>query len=291
MAGGPPPPDPSEKQKNEGDRRVAIILRGKKVLEYSIPGFIPEWMLPEITPPSVFDDPMGTFEPTFGSVQRPRTLGKKRTEETRGGAAQQEHASAVRQNDTDGERGRRVYDWSSGKDRRISRSAPSSTPPGSSSGEHSKRTYGGVDYSNNDLTRQRSEGSETSQRGGGLGIGGTTVLILYVMQWQLRSVDMIIELHGVGSIKLRLVINNQVHHCVLCNRTARATGRSGEIGIFRWGHRYHVCEGQPVKKGLVMLCAKRDLCSAPDGLLAFAARGPLARVEKYYFVGMCTMYI
>mmetsp|Transcript_40683 Transcript_40683/g.66151 ORF Transcript_40683/g.66151 Transcript_40683/m.66151 type:complete len:148 (+) Transcript_40683:1-444(+) len=106
---------------------------------------------------------------------------KRRGGRPRGGAAQQEHASAVRQNDTDGERGRRVYDWSSGKDRRISRSAPSSTPPGSSSGEHSKRTYGGVDYSNNDLTRQRSEGSETSQRGGGLGIGGTTVLILYII--------------------------------------------------------------------------------------------------------------
>jgi len=169
-----------------------VILRGKKVLEYSIPSFIPEWMLPEIAPPSVFDDPIGTFEPTFGSGAISRSLGNERTEKTKDVKAnasasseseQQEQDTVLRQNAREKtgatrnpdemlsgeERGRRVYDWSSGADRRIP-SSPTERRPGRSS----------RDYGKNEVSRQRRD-TEDSRRDGSLGFGGTAVLILYII--------------------------------------------------------------------------------------------------------------
>eukprot|EP00471_Norrisiella_sphaerica_P010228 CAMPEP_0184502442 /NCGR_PEP_ID=MMETSP0113_2-20130426/50369_1 /TAXON_ID=91329 /ORGANISM="Norrisiella sphaerica, Strain BC52" /LENGTH=220 /DNA_ID=CAMNT_0026891627 /DNA_START=63 /DNA_END=725 /DNA_ORIENTATION=+ len=58
------------KEDESRPRRAAIIIRGKRVFEYDVPTYLPKWLQPEFEAVDVFDDPMGDFEPTFGTPMK-----------------------------------------------------------------------------------------------------------------------------------------------------------------------------------------------------------------------------
>mmetsp|Transcript_14406 Transcript_14406/g.29047 ORF Transcript_14406/g.29047 Transcript_14406/m.29047 type:complete len:227 (-) Transcript_14406:114-794(-) len=145
-----------EREQQQG-RRVGVIVRGEKVFEYTIPSFVPKWLLPEIEPPSVFDDPMGDFEPTFGAPPRSKDRPSL--------AANMDTANATSPHSP----GVSVYNWSS-------------TPKWSSSS--SKRPAVVKTESTPDPSSiSRPTPTATTRRVEGLGVGGATVLVLYTLAY------------------------------------------------------------------------------------------------------------
>jgi len=145
-----------------------VIVRGEKVFEYTIPSFIPEWLLPEIEPPSVFDDPMGDFEPTFGSPPPSKDRPSLSADLARA------NASAPHQ-------GGSVYDWSS----------TSSTPSSPSAAPSPLTTKVRRESPKINVTASPAPTLETAV--GGLGVGGATVLVLYTLAYAAINVLGLLE--------------------------------------------------------------------------------------------------
>mmetsp|Transcript_30191 Transcript_30191/g.48400 ORF Transcript_30191/g.48400 Transcript_30191/m.48400 type:complete len:202 (-) Transcript_30191:96-701(-) len=183
-------------ERNERGRRVAIVIRGEKILEYTIPSFIPSWLV-QVDDPSVFDSTVGDFEPTFGppplsedlskspenlskspkgALRSPRDLSGSQSDLSRSpenrSECGEEGVENIGGDAADGSRAKTkstVFNWTI---------TEMYKPPRKNRG-----TFRKISRDSSEISRPGSSGSSV-----GIGVGGSLVLGLYLLAYILINV-------------------------------------------------------------------------------------------------------